>query len=89
MATQSMVIDGTVQDVTAELSLARGSTYTLQNLGVRPIRLSERAAAPAQTDPDIYLLEPKASVGYEVDNSENLYAWTATAEGTRLSSTAS
>ena len=77
MATQSMAVDASVQDATAELSLGRGDRYTVQNIGPYPIRLSEQAAAPGVDESGIMLLAAGAVLEYTVDASENLYVWLA------------
>lgn len=79
MATQSIAVTEQVQDVTGELSLARGSRYSLQNLGPYDIRLSEQASTPTADDSRINILRPNESASYLVDDSENLYAWTGPA----------
>lgn len=89
MATQGMAITPQPQDVTAELSLSRGSAHTLQNIGAHPIRLSEQASAPTADSVHFVILRPRESIAYRVDTAENLYAWRAVTEpgDTRLAAT--
>ena len=89
MATQGLAVTTQPQDVTAELSLSRGSAYTLQNVGAHAIQLSEQASAPTADSAHFVILRPKESITYRVDTAENLYAWRAVTEpgDTRLTAT--
>lgn len=75
MATQNLRITASVQDVTAELSLTRGSRYTLQNVGAYQIRISEADTAPDPNSGAAHWLSVGEFLSYTVDQTENLYAW--------------